>query len=324
MRRRELITLLGGAAAAWPLAARAQQSAGKTPRVGFLYGGVSGALASRVDAFLEGMRGNEWQEIQVVSRVAEGDPVRLPALAKELLNQNIDVLFAGGPAAVQAAHAETRTVPVVALDLETDPVESRLVASLSHPGGNLTGIFFDFPEFSTKWMQFLRELAPKLSRLAVFWDPSTGPLQLHAVQRVAGSMGFTLRVVEVVNAGELEQAFSVVRKENLEGLLLLSSPIFGSNATISAKLTLEHRLPAVSMFPEFAHAGGLIAYGPNLLDLFRQSGVMTAKVLRNKRPADIPVERPVRMQLVINLKTAAALGIDVPPGLLIRADEVIE
>jgi len=213
---------------------------------------------------------------------------------------------------------------VVALDLETDPVESGLVGSLAHPGGNLTGVFFDFPEFSTKWMQLLREIAPKLSRLAVLWDPSTGPLQLRAAQGVADSMGYILRVIEVSAPGELEEVFRVVVREKLEGVMLLSSPIFGSNAGPSATLTLNYRLPAISMFPEFAQAGGLIAYGPNISDLYRQSGGMMAKVLQGTPPGDIPIERPVRMQLVVNLKTARAIGVEVPPGLLTRADEVIE
>ena len=212
----------------------------------------------------------------------------------------------------------------MALDFETDPVESGLLSSLSRPGGNLTGVFFDFPDFSTKWLELLREILPKLSRLAVFWDPSTGPLQLNAVERVAGVMGLRLQVIEVKDIGKVEEAFITARKENAEGLLLLSSPLFGSNPATIAKLALEHRFPAITLFPEFAQTGGLIAYGPNINDLYRQAGAMVAKVLAGTAPADLPVERPIRFLLVINLKTARSLGINVPPGLELRADEVIE
>jgi putative tryptophan/tyrosine transport system substrate-binding protein len=270
------------------------------------------------------VRGTERRHIELVSRVAEGDPARLPALASDIVAQKIDVLFAAGPAAVRAAHTAAAKLPVVALDLETDPVDSGLVSSLSHPGGNVTGVFFDFPDFGTKWLELLREVLPKLSRLAVLWDPSTGPVQLNAVERVAGSMGFSLRVIEVKDAGNIEEAFRTARAENAEGVMLLSSPLFGSHPATSAKLALAYRFPAITMFPEFAQAGGLIAYGPNISDLFRQAGAMVAKVLAGAAPADLPVERPIRFQLVINLRTAQSLGIDVPPGLPLRADEVIE
>ncbi len=323
MRRRDFIALVGGAAA-WPLAARAQQQSVKDARIGFLFSGVSEALTPRVNAFVEGVRGTERRHIELVLRVAEGDPARLPALAGDIVTQKVAVLFAAGPAAVRAAHALAAKLPIVALDLETDPVESALASSLSHPGGNVTGVFFDFPDFTTKWLELLREVLPKLSRLAVLWDPGTGPVQLNAVKKSAGSMGFNLRVIEVKDVSNVEQAFRTAHSENAEGLMLLSSPMFGSRPATSAKLALEYRFPAITMFPEFAQAGGLIAYGPNIIDLFRQAGVMVAKVLAGALPADLPIERPVRFQLVVNLKTAKALGLDVPWFLQQRADEVIE
>jgi putative ABC transport system substrate-binding protein len=212
----------------------------------------------------------------------------------------------------------------VAIDLETNPVEAGLVSSLSHPGGNLTGVFFDFPDFGAKWLELLREAAPNMSRIAVFWDPSTGPMQLKAVEAAAGSMGFTLHVIEVSDAGNVEQAFRTAQQLKAEAGVFLSSPIFGSNAGITAKIAVQHRLPAISMFPEFAKTGGLLAYGPDIVDLFRQAGTMVGKVLTGTAPADLPVERPARFQLVVNLKTARALGLTIPTGLLLRADEVIE
>jgi putative ABC transport system substrate-binding protein len=269
MKRRAFITLLGGAAAfAAPTAAVGQQQTAKHPRIGFLYGGVSEALALRVNQFLEGVRGIERRRIEVISRVAEGDPARLPALASDIVAQNVDVLFASGPAAVRAAHSVAQGPPVVALDLETDPVQSGLVSSLSHPGGNLTGVFFDFPEFGTKWLELLREVLPRLSRVAVLWDSSTGPVQLNAVEKVGGSMGLRLQVIEVKEVGDIEQAVRTARKDSAEALLLLSSPMFGSNPAMSAKVALENRFPAITMFPEFARTGGLMAYGPNIGELF--------------------------------------------------------
>jgi putative tryptophan/tyrosine transport system substrate-binding protein len=327
VKRRDFIRLLGGAAA-WPVAvppaAVGQQQTAKNPRIGFLYGGVSEALALRVNQFLEGVRGVERRRIELVTRVAEGNPARLPTLATDIVAQKVDVLFAVGPAAVRAAHSVAQGPPVVALDLETDPVQSGLVSSLSHPGGNLTGVFFDFPDFSTKWLELLREVLPQLSRLAVLWDPSTGPVQLNAVEKVAGSMGLRLQVIEVREAGNIEEAVRTAQKESAEALLLLSSPMFGSNPATSAKFALENRFPAIAMFPEFAQTGGLMAYGPNISELYRQAGAMVDKVLAGAMPADLPIERPVRFQLVINLKTAKTLGLDVPWFLQQRADEVIE
>ena len=175
-----------------------------------------------------------------------------------------------------------------------------------------------------RFEQLLRDAAPKLSRLAVFWDPSTGPMQLKAVEAVAGSMDVHLSVIEVIDVGNIEEAFRTAAKQKVDGLLVLSSPIFGSSPAMIADLALRDRLPAIMLFPEFAQTGGLLAYGPNLIDLFRQSGTMTGKVLAGTAPADLPVERPARFQLIVNLRTARTLGLDIPPSLLIRADQVIE
>lgn len=320
------IAALATATALMHAAAVAQQS-GKDPRIGFLWSGFAEAAAVRVNAFLEGVRGalrSEGDHIELVARIADADQARLPALAAEIVAAKVDVLFAAGPAAVRAARAASPSVSIVALDLETDPIEAGLIAGLSHPGGNLTGVFFDFPDFGAKWLQLLRDAAPKLSRLAVFWDPSTGPVQLKAVEAVASSMGVNLNVIEVIDVRNIDAAFRTAARQNVDGLLVLSSPIFGSSPATIADLALRNRLPAIMLFPEFAQTGGLLAYGPNLIDLFRQSGTMTAKVLAGTRPADLPVERPARFRLIVNLRTARALGLTIPPSLLIRADEVIE
>jgi putative ABC transport system substrate-binding protein len=330
MRRREFITLLGGAAAAssvsWPLAARAQQGS-KIPEIGFLYAGSAAAVAPRVAAFLNGLRSkgySEGRDIQLVIRNAEAKPERYEPLAIELVNRNVRVLFASGPAVVRFAHARSTTIPIVAMDLESDPVRSGLVASIARPGGNLTGLFFDFPEFSAKWLQMLAEVVPAMSRLAVLWDPTTGPLQLDAVSAEAKSRGLSMHVFEVKSPGEIEPAFRSASSAAADGLLILSSPLFGTNPTPLAELAIQYRLPAITLFPEFAQVGGLMAYGTSLIDLFGQAGVLVGKVLDGAKPADLPVERPSRFQLVVNLKTAKALGLTMPTSLLLRADEVIE
>jgi len=314
------------AAAGMHSAALAQQPV-KDARIGFLWAGVAEAAAQRMNAFSGGVREalrSEASHIELIARLADGYQSRLPTLAAEIVAGKVDVLFAAGPAAVRAARAASPNLPIVALDLETDPVEAGLVLSLSRPGGNLTGVFFDFPDFGAKWLQLLLDAAPTLSRVAVFWDPSTGPMQLKAVEAVAGSMGVHLSVIEVIDIGSIDEAFRTAAKQDAGGLLVLSSPIFSARPAMIADLALRGRLPAIMLFPEFAQTGGLLSYGPDLIDLFRQSGVMTGKVLAGTWPADLPVERPARFQLIVNLRTAQTLDLAIPPSLLIRADQVIE
>ena len=325
MNRREFITLLGGAAAAWPLAARAQHA--NVQKVGFLYPGPLAAAKTRIPPFLEGLRLAGFrvpEEVEVLSQIADGDPARLSPLAAELIVRKVDAIAAISTGAVQVVRAATAAIPIVAHDLETDPVATGLVASLARPGGNITGFFFDFPEFRTKWLQLLQEAVPQLSSVAALWDPATGPYQLKAIKEAAGLLKLNLRILEVRSPADLDGAVLAAAQSKVDALLILSSPVVGANSKRIADLTLGHRLPAVTLFPDFARAGGLMAYGPNLLDTYRQLGGMVAKVLRGTKPADLPVELPTKFELVINVKTAKALGIEVPPTLLARADEVIE
>jgi putative ABC transport system substrate-binding protein len=325
LKRREFVSLLGGAAA-WPLTARAQQ-ASIVPKVGFLYPGPAAAAKTRIASFLEGLRLAGFrvpQEVELISQIADGDPARLSPLAGELIDRKVDVIAAISTGAVHVVRANTTTIPIVAHDLETDPVASGLVASLARPGGNITGFFFDFPDFRTKWLQLLQETIPRLSSVAALWDPATGPYQLKAIDEAAGVLKLNLRILEVRSAADLDGAVLAAAQSNVDALLILSSPVFGANAKAVADLTLRYRLPAVTLFPDFARAGGLMAYGPNLLDTYRQLGGMAGKVLRGMKPADLPVELPTKFELVINFKTAKALGIDVPISILLRADEVIE
>jgi len=325
MMRREFIRLLGGASAAWPLAARAQQP--KIPKVGFLYPGPSTAATARIDAFLGGLRTAGYrvpEQVECISRFADGDPARLAPMAIELIDQNVDVIAAVSTGAANAVRAATATTPIVAFDLETDPVATGMIASLAHPGGNITGLFFDFPEFRTKLLELLKEAVPSLSKIAVIWDPNSGPAQLKSVEAAAEAMKLKLEKLEVRNAAEMNQAFDTAKRADVDAVMILSSPFIGANAKLAADLTLKHGLPAVTLFSEFTRNGGLMSYGPNILDIYRRVGGIAAKVLRGSKPADLPVELPTNFELVVNLKTAKAIGITIPTSVLLRADEVIE
>jgi ABC-type uncharacterized transport system substrate-binding protein len=324
--RREFITLIGGAAAAWPLAARAQQTT-KGRKVGLLHPGESTVVNMRVAAIHEGLNGPDNQRdmsFEIIVRLANGDVSRLPALAMDLVSNRVDAIVAAAPAAVQAAAGATTSIPVIAIDLESDPVASGFLRSLAHPGGNVTGVFLDFPDFSAKCLQMLTESVPTLSGVGLIWDPTTGPLQLKAVQEAAEGLGISAQVFEARRAADLAEAFYMLDRSRIQGVLLLSSPLIAGNPQLIADLAIRRKLPTISLFPEIARAGGLLGYGPDIQDLFRQVGTMTRKVLQGTKVAELPAERPTRFQLVTNLKTARALGIDVPPTLLARADEVIE
>jgi putative tryptophan/tyrosine transport system substrate-binding protein len=326
IRRRAFITLLGGSAAAWPLAARAQQLT-RSRKVGLLHPGESTVVSARVVAIREGLSGPDNQRdtgVELVIRLADGDLSRLPALATELVNDRVDAIIAAAPPAVQAAAEATTSIPVVAIDLETDPVASGLVTSLAHPGRNITGVFLDFPDFSAKCLQLLIESVPPLSGVGVLWDPTTGPLQLKAVEAAAQGFGVRIQVFEARRAADIADAFYALDRSRIQGLLLLSSPLIAGNPKLVADLTIRRNIPTISLFPDIARGGGLLGYGPELQDLYRQVGAMARKILQGAKVAELPVERPTRFRLVANLKTAGLIGITLPPSILLRADEVIE
>jgi putative tryptophan/tyrosine transport system substrate-binding protein len=326
MRRRDFITLLGSAAAAWPLAARAQQPA-ETPRVGFVYPGPKAVMAHRMEAIVTGLRASGYAaatQVEIVARTAEGDPDQIARLVKEVVGKNVNVIIAAGPLVVHAARSATRTIPIIAIDLESDPVASDMAATLARPGGNITGVFLDFPDFTAKWMEMLVESNPKLSRAAVLWDPVTGPVQMEAVGKAGGTLNVQLDITEVRRPSDFDAAFSMASQRGAGAMVMLSSPLIADNVQMLAELTLRHRFPAITLFPDFARAGGLLAYGPNLLSLLRLSGVVAGKVLRGANPAELPIERPTKFETVLNIRTAYALGLSIPTSLLLRADEVIE
>ena len=292
--RRKVLIALAWAAALRSVAGHAQQGA-KAPRVGVLFPGPQAALASRIEALKDGLRSAGYpqpERIELILRAAEGDPSRIAPLAAEVLKSNVDVVLAAAAPAVQALRSSTKTIPIVALDLETDPVASGLAVSLARPGGNVTGMYFDFPDFTAKWLQLLREIMPKISRVAVLWDPATGKTQVQAVEGAARTLGIKLQVLEVREPPAVDNAFASARKQGAEGVVMLSSPLFGAGTQQTAQLALRHKLPAITLFPAFARDGGLLAYGPNLLAVWRQAGTMVGKVLKGAKPAELPIERP--------------------------------
>jgi putative ABC transport system substrate-binding protein len=325
VRRREFIAVLGSAAA-WPLATRAQQP-GKFSRIGFLFPGTEAIAPIRIAAFREGLRAagyREPEQIELIIRVTGGDPTRVTPMARELVERNVDILVPLSPAAVRAATSLTSTIPILAFDLETDPIGSGLVKSLARPGGNVTGVFFDFPEFSKKWLELMKETLPRLSRIGVLWDPATGLTQRRAIEAVAAVMNIALDIVEVRALAYLNAAMAAAVRNPVDALVMLSTPLVGGSSKPLAEFTLQHRLPAITLFPDFARSGGLMSYGPNVNDGYHQLARMVAKALQGAKPAELPVELPTKFELVVNLKTAKAIGMELPTSILLRADEVIE
>jgi putative ABC transport system substrate-binding protein len=298
------------------------------PRVGIL---TSFSLADDpnlrewFDPFRRTLAGQGWIEGKTVLleyRSARSDPSRLADAAAELVRLKVDVIFAVGAPCVRAAHAATRTIPIVGNDYTTDPVAEGYVQSYGRPGGNITGVFLDAPEFAGKWFQLLKAIVPGLSRVAVLWDPSPGAAHLRAVQNIARSFRIQLQVVEVRKPDDLDRAFSAFRGKP-QALIVLPSPMIYRHSAQLAKLALKHRMPATSMALAFAEAGGTVAYGPEQTSVFESGGVLVGKILGGAKPGELPLERPTKVQLIVNLKTAKALGLTIPESVLYRADQVI-
>jgi ABC-type uncharacterized transport system substrate-binding protein len=310
-----------------PFAAEAQQ-AGKMWRIGVLRPGPDDAVfRQNFDPFRHALRELQFTEgtnLSIEYRVRPGKSEEILAFANDLVRAKVDAILAIAPAGVSAAAKATTSIPIVAVDLESDPIAKRFAASLARPGGNITGLFLDFPELGGKWVQLLKEANPKLARVAVLWDPATGPTLLKGTEAAGSSMGVKLLRLEARSAAEFARAFESAAMQKAEALLALSSPVFASARKEIAELAVKHRLPAIMPFPNFADEGGLMAYGPHLTSMFRQAGGVMAKVLQGARPGEIPIERPTRFELAVNLKTAGVLGITIPQLLLVRADRVIE
>ena len=265
----------------------------------------------------------EGRNIVFERRSSAGRPGPLPKLAAELARLEVDVIYATGPAAVRAAHDATREIPIVAFDLETDPVASGLVQSLSRPGGNLTGLFLDLPGLAGKWVQLLRQAIPQCKLCYVLWDSTTGPAQLAAARAAAGHFGLEIDVLEMRDDAGLDRTLSRAGGGAGRALVALSSPLVSRNSKRIARFTLQKRLPAISAFRAFADAGGLLSYGPNLVAFRRSAAAYVDVILRGAKPADKPILQPNTFEFVVNLTTATQLGLTIPEELLLRADDVL-
>ena len=326
-RRTFLATLVGGLLAA-PLAAEAQPRE-KLPRVGYLSpGSPSEPLRRRrFEAFRQGLRELgyvEGQNIVIEPRWAEGKYDRYPALAADLVRLKVDVIVPVGGAATQAVQQATRTIPIV-MSVVIDPVGSGLVASLAHPGGNVTGLTIMAPDLIGKQLELLKEVVPKVSRVALLWNPANpgSAPQLRQAEAAAQALGVRLQPLEARGPQEIDSAFAAMTRERAGALLILPDAIFGNQRRQIAELAAKRRLPSLLGVAEYAEAGGLMTYSANNLDLERRAATFVDKILKGAKPADLPIEQPSKFELIINLKTAKTLGLTIPQSLLLRADEVI-
>ncbi len=305
------------------------QPAGKVQRIGYLLGTSSTVSPRPVEAFRQGLRGLGWvegQNIVIEYRSAEGRYDRLPDLAADLVRLKVDIIAAAGTAATTAAKNATRAIPIVMIGVG-DPVGLELIASLARPGGNVTGLTFSVGmETAGKGLELLKEALPKVRRVAVLTNPANPgqPLALKNVKAAARSLGMQLQLLEARGPDEFDGTFAAMAKERVGALLVVSEAMFNIHRVRLADLAARNKLPSMHGFREDAEAGGLMSYGPDLADLFRRSATYVDKILKGAKPGDLPVEQPTKFELVINLKTAKALGLTIPASVLSRADQVIE
>jgi ABC-type uncharacterized transport system substrate-binding protein len=326
LKRRDFITLLGGAAVAWPRAVRAQQPA--MPVIGFLNGASPDGYAPYVAAFRQGLKEAGYvdgQNATIEYRWAEGHYDRLPALAADLIQRRVTVIAATTTPAARAAKAATSTVPIVFTTAD-DPIRLGLVASLNRPGGNVTGVSNLLVELGSKQLGLLRELAPGTTAIAVLTNPSFPGTerQLRDVEVAARVLGLQLIVLRASTEREMETAFANVARQGGVALLVGVDPFFLERRDHVVALAARHALPAIYPVREFAVAGGLMSYGSDFADSYRQAGIYTGRIVRGEKPADLPVQRSTKFEFVINFKTAKALGLAVPNSMQLLADEVIE
>jgi putative ABC transport system substrate-binding protein len=332
MRRREFITLLGGAAASWPVTARAQPPApDRVRRVGLLMGPAEGDPEAHtwVAAFVEGLRELGWTEgrnLQLIYRWAGGNLGRIETFGRELIELKPDVILASNTPAVAALKHESQTIPVVFANL-SDPVDTGLVPNLARPGGNITGFTAFEYSLAGKWLETLKAIAPRISRIALVFDPETGPFAekyISSLQAAGQSLGVESIEAPVRHLGDVERVLVGQAREPGGSILVMPTSFAVANRLSIIPLVARYRVPAIYPYPVMAKDGGLVAYGADSVSLFRRAASYVDRIMRGANPGDLPVQQPTKYNLVINLKTAKALGLDVPATLLARADEVIE
>jgi putative ABC transport system substrate-binding protein len=329
MRRREFITILSGAAAMWPLAARAQQS-DRVRRIGVLMASTADdpEFKARIAAFQQGLQQLGWSDgrnVQIDIRWGVADAASSRRYAAEMVALAPDVILTGASAATAAVQEATRTLPIVFVNV-SDPVGAGYVASLARPGGNVTGFTFVEYGMSGKWLELLKEIAPRVTRVAVLRDPSlaVGPGQFGAIQSVAPSFGVEASPIDVRKPDEIERTITDFARTANGGLIVTTSPGAALHRKLIITLAAQHRLPTVYFYANFVKDGGLISYGPDPVAPYRQAATYVDRILKGEKPADLPVQAPTKNELVINLKTAKELGLAIPPAVLARADTVIE
>ena len=329
MQRRDFITLLGGAAVGWPLVARGQQLAGKGPReIGILSPFSRSDSAPWHLAFRQGLRELGWVEgenIGIEYRYAEGKSERLPELVADLINHKVEIIVVSVTPDALAAAKATKTIPIV-MASAGDPIATGLIQNLARPGGNITGLSQMSTDLAAKRLELLKEVVPDLTSVGVLWNPrdAISTLTWQEIQLSARRINIQLHSLEVKDAAEFDSAFTKATGAKVGAVYALPAPIFVDNEKRIAEFAAKSRLPSVFHLPEFVHLGGLMSYGPDRVDLFRRAATYVDKILKGANPGDLPVEQPTKFELVINLRTAKALGLTVPPALLARADEVIE
>jgi putative ABC transport system substrate-binding protein len=327
VKRREFMTLLGGAVMAWPLAARAQQPA--VPVIGFMGLETADRYADRLGPFHQGLKETgfvEGQNVAVEYRWAQGHYDRYPEMAAEFVRRQVTVIAAtGGEPSPQSAKAATQTIPVV-FTANGDPVREGLVASLNRPGGNITGITVFGTAAVTKRVQLIHELIPQATIIAYLMNPNhpSGEIEMRAAQTAARSLGKKMPVLSASNEREIDTAFATMTQQQASALVVASDPFFYSRRGELTSLAARHQIPAIYYLPGIVRAGGLMSYGNSLTDVFRLAGVYVGRILKGEKPGDLPVVQATKFELVINLQTARALGIEVPNSLQLLADEVIE
>jgi putative ABC transport system substrate-binding protein len=326
-RRRDVIALIGGVAVGWPLAARAQQK--PMPVIGFLSGGSPNAYASRIAAFRKGLNESGYidgQDVAIEFRWAQGQYDRLPVFAADLVRQKVAVIVSsGGDVAALSAKAATSSIPIVTVS-GSDPVKAGLVVSFNRPGGNVTGASFVATELETKRLQILHEVVPTAAVIGILINPTNPAAESRSndLRLMARTLEQNIHIISASSESDLETAFAALIEQRAGALLVSTDSFFTSQRDRLVALAARHALPTMYSWREFVEAGGLVSYGPIIIEVYRQVGIYTGRILKGEKPAELPFLRPIKFELVINLKTAKALGLTIPTALLARADEVIE